>query len=134
QSIAAPLEVAGASAFEALAAYARALLTIIRIDRGVALMRLLIASAPRDPHLARTVLPRGGPGARVKLVAFLEREAACGRLSIADPSEAADFFVGMVLGQHQMAALLGFPSELTPEKIERIAREATRRFLRAYGG
>jgi len=38
----------------------------------------------------------------------------------------------MVVGQHQLNGLLGLPSELCDERIERLAREAARRFLRAY--
>ncbi len=38
----------------------------------------------------------------------------------------------MVLGGRQLEGLLGLPPELTAERIERIAREAARRFMRAY--
>jgi AcrR family transcriptional regulator len=132
QTITAPLDVPGAAANPeaALAAFAEVLLKTIRIERGVALVRLLIESAPREPELVRGVLPRGF--GRDKLAAFLAREARDGRLAIEDANEAADFFAGMVVGQHQLNGLLGLPSELCDERIERLAREAARRFLRAY--
>jgi hypothetical protein len=38
----------------------------------------------------------------------------------------------MVVGSHQLAALLGARRELNPEQIDRVAREASRRFMRAY--
>jgi TetR/AcrR family transcriptional repressor of mexJK operon len=132
--ITAALEVGGAqsSAAEALAAYARALLQTVMMERGVALMRLLIESSRRNPELARQVLPMGPRGMRARLAEFLRRQRAEGRLSLDDPDEAADFFAGMVISHHQLQGLLGMPPELTPERIERIAREAARRFLRAY--
>ena len=133
QQVGAPLEVPGAEAFpeEALAAYARKLLETLTIDRGIALLRLLIAAAPSDPELASAVLPGGARGTRATLAAFLERETLAGRIAAPDPGEAADFFAGMVVSHHQLQGLLGLPQELTPARIERIAREAARRFTAA---
>jgi AcrR family transcriptional regulator len=134
RTISAPLALEGAEANPeaTLAAYAEILLRTIAIDRGVALFRLLIASAGQDPELARNILPSGFGGARVKLTEFLAREAEAGRLAIADPAEAAEFFAGMVVGSRQVEQLLGLPLHLTPARIDRIAREAARRFVRAY--
>lgn len=134
QSVTAPLDLPGADAspLPALAAYARALLQTVTADRGVALLRLLIQSAPQNPDLARTVFARGARSSRVRLAAFLEREAEAGRIAAPDPAEAADFFAGMVVSHHQLQGLLGLPPELTAARIERIAEEAARRFLRAY--
>ena len=134
QSVTAPLDLPEAEAHPqaALAAYARALLETATVDRGVALLRLLIQSAPHSPELSRTVFGRGARGTRVQLTAFIEREVSAGRLAAPDPSEAADFFAGMVVSHHQLQGLLGLPPELTPARIERIAEEAARRFLRAY--
>ena len=134
KSIAAPLELPGAEAtpVETLAAYAEALLRTVMIDRGVVLFRLMIANAGQDTSLVRTALPEGFRGARAKLTDFLRREAGVGRLAIDDPVQAADFFVGMAVGNHQLEALLGLPGELSGESIPRIAREAASRFVRAY--
>ncbi|HZZ34343.1 MAG TPA: TetR/AcrR family transcriptional regulator [Caulobacteraceae bacterium] len=133
-TITAPLEVPGALEFPeaALAAYARALLGIIAFPRGVVLFRLIIANVGADPDLARSVFKASARASRARLADFLEREAKSGRMAISDPMEAADFFAGMVVGQHQLAGLLGLESELTPARIERIATEAARRFMRAY--
>ena len=134
RTISAPLALEGAEAHpeETLAAYAELLLRTVAIDRGVALFRLLIASAGQDPELARSILPRGFGGARAKLTDFLAREAEAGRLAIADPAEAAELFAGMVVGSRQVEQLLGLPLNLTPARIDRIAREAALRFVRAY--
>ncbi len=132
--ITAPLEapVAAARPQEALAAYARVLLETISLDRGIALYRLLIESAPVQPGLVSEVFAAGARATRFRLAAFLKRESDAGRIAAPDALEAADFFGGMVVSHHHLQGLLGLPSELTPQKIERIALEAARRFMRAY--
>jgi TetR/AcrR family transcriptional repressor of mexJK operon len=132
--IAAPLEAPLAEAFpqEALFGYARAVLEAVSMERGTALFRLLIQAAPTTPDLARTAFEASVKNGRARLADFLAREARAGRLAIADPTEAASFFAGMVVSHHQMQALFGLPSDLRPETIDRIAREAARRFMRAY--
>lgn len=134
KSISAPLELPGAEAtpVETLAAYAEVLLRTVMIDRGVALFRLLIANAGQDAELARAILPGGFRGARSRLTDFLRREDQVGRLAIDDPGQAADFFVGMVIGNYQLESLLGLPQQLTVENVPRLAREAARRFVQAY--
>jgi TetR/AcrR family transcriptional repressor of mexJK operon len=134
QSVTDPLDVPGAEAYpeRALAAYAELLLHTATLDRGIAFLRLLIESVPHDPALVRGVLPNGFRGSRAKLAAFLAREARAGRIAVEDAIEAADFFSGMVLGGRQLDGLLGLTSELTPERIQHLAQEAARRFMRAY--
>ena len=134
RSITSPLDVPGAEAFpeKALAAYAEALLKTVTLERGVAFLRLMIESVPHDPALVREVLPTGFRSGRAKLAAFLAKETRAGRIDAPDPEEAAEFFAGMVLGGRQLEGLLGLPSELTAERIQRLAREAARRFMRAY--
>jgi TetR/AcrR family transcriptional repressor of mexJK operon len=134
KTISAPLELPGAEAtpVETLAAYAEMLLRTVMLERGVVLFRLMIANAGQDTSLVRAALPGGFRGARSKLTEFLRREARAGRLAIDDPMQAADFFVGMAVGNHQLEALLGLPGELNGEDIPRLAREAASRFVRAY--
>jgi AcrR family transcriptional regulator len=133
--IAAPLETPLAEAFpnEALVSYARALLETVTLDRVVSLSRLLILSAPTTPLIARSAFEASLRNGRGRLAEFLARETRAGRLVIADVREAANFFTGMVVSHHQMQVLYGLPSDLTPDRIDRIAREAARRFMRAYG-
>src|SRR5438552_13422991 len=132
--ITAPLEVPGAVEFPeaALADYARGLLETVSMPRGLVLFRLIIASVGSEPELANAVFQAGARATRLRLADFMAREARAGRLAIPDPAEAADFFAGMVVSHHQLAGLLGLPDDLTEARIERIATEAARRFMRAY--
>jgi TetR/AcrR family transcriptional repressor of mexJK operon len=134
RTISAPLETPLAEAFpqEALFGFARALLETVAMERATALFRLLVQAAPTAPDLARATFDASVRAGRARLADFLAREARAGRLAIADPAEAAGFFSGMVVSHHQIQALFGLGSELTPERIDRIAREAARRFVRAY--
>jgi TetR/AcrR family transcriptional regulator, mexJK operon transcriptional repressor len=131
----ASLEAPLAQAFpeEALAAWARAVLTTVTMERSVSLFRLLIQSVPTMPELARMAFEAAIRSGRVRLAEFLAREARAGRLAIDDATQAASFFAGMVVSHHQIQGLFGIPSDLTPEAIDRIAREAAKRFMRAYG-
>lgn len=128
------LEVPGAAErpHDALADYARALLETILMPRGVTLIRLIVSSVAGEPDLAQEIFKGGLSASRVKLAAFLAKETAAGRLAIDDVNEAADFFAGMVISHRQLNLLLGLPTDLTPARIERIATEAARRFLKAY--
>ena len=132
--ITAPLDVADAADFpqQALEGYARVLLQTISDPRSLALMRLIIESAGANPDLARRVFEAGPAGSRAKLAWFLEREARAGRIAVDHPGQAADFFAGMVVSHHQLAGLLGLPVGLPAARIERIAKEAARRFMKAY--
>jgi hypothetical protein len=53
-------------------------------------------------------------------------------LEIANPSQAAEVFVGMVIGGIQMRLLMGLASEVDGPELAARAREAATRFVRAY--
>ena len=132
--ITAPLEMPGADEHpeEALADFARTMLQAIISPRSTAMMRLYIQGAAEAPDVARAVFEAGPKASRARLAAFLARETADGRLSVDNPAMAAEFFGGMVVGTYQLADLLGVDRGLTDAQIEVIAREAARRFMRAY--
>jgi TetR/AcrR family transcriptional repressor of mexJK operon len=132
--ITAPLDEpdAGDHPEETLATFGRALLETVSMPRGVALIRLIVESVNREPELARRVFGAGARASRIRLAAFLAREAKAGRIAVSDPDQAADFFAGMVVSHYQLAGLLGVATDLTPVRIDRIAHEAAHRFMRAY--
>lgn len=117
---------------ETLAGYARLLLQSVLNARGVALYRMAIAAVPTMPDLAQAIYEAGPRASRQRLADYLRRETEAGRLSVPDPLEAAAFFSGMVLGRFQTPALLGVEVSMTDAEVDRTAREATARFVRAY--
>lgn len=132
-TITAPLREPGAEEHpgDALAAYARTLLTVVT-NQSYSLMRVTIQSAGEMPELAREVFEAGPLRSRAQLADFLERETIAGRMKVPDPKMAAEFFGGMVLGQRQTKALLNIAPELREDEIDALAAEAVRVFMRGY--
>lgn len=117
---------------EALAGFARALLAVVYQTKGSNLFRAAILHAADMPDVARAMWEAGPKASRAQLAQYLARETSAGRLSCPDPQEAAEFFGGMVSGTYQTAMLLRIDLALDEARIDRIAREAAARFLRAY--
>jgi TetR/AcrR family transcriptional repressor of mexJK operon len=132
--ISAPLheDAAGAPVEAVLARYAAALLESVVFSRALAMMRVTIQAAGHMPDLARTVFESGPRATRDELAVFLAAESARGRLAVDNPSQAAEFFAGMVISSNQMAALMGAPLKLTLSTMGPLCREAAARFVRAY--
>lgn len=132
-AVTAPLRAEGAEANPeaALAAYARTLLHMVSA-KSYSLMRVTIQSAGEMPDLAREVFEAGPKASRQQVADFLALETRAGRLAVDDPLQAAEFFAGMVVGQQQTRKLLGVGEPLTEEEIDRTAKAAAMRFMRAY--
>jgi len=132
ESMTAPLRAldAGEHAEEALAGYASTLLEAV--GKSHSILRLTIQSADEMPDLARIVFETGPLRSRKALANFLRAESEAGRLAVDDPMQAAEFFAGMVIGQRQTRSLLGLGNSQDADEIDRIARTAARRFLKAY--
>ncbi|HEY8573547.1 TetR/AcrR family transcriptional regulator [Phenylobacterium sp.] len=117
---------------QALAAFARVLLGKLLDARGAGFWRMAMMGAFEAPDIARALYEAGPRESRRRLADFLRLETEAGRLACPDPLEAAEFFAGMAIGSYQTAALLGVERPLTEPQIDRIAREASARFMRAY--
>jgi AcrR family transcriptional regulator len=132
--ITAPLEAAGAleNPAEALAEFARILLSALLTPRYLTILRTAMANQASMPDVAVALYEAGPRASRRRLAEFLQLETEAGRLACPDPQEAAEFFAGMVVSSRQTAYLLGAPLDLTEAQIDRIATEAAARFMRAY--
>lgn len=99
----------------------------------VALRRLIIAEAERFPDLARTYFEQA-PARAIELVAdAVTSYAERGLLTAADPGLAAAHFAYLVLAIPQDRAHF-YPGERLPAASRyRLAEEAVRVFLAAYG-
>lgn len=132
--ITAPLDLPEAAEHpeETLAAFGRSMLAAVMMPRGTSMLRMTVESAADQPDLARAFFEAGPATSRRRLAAFLRMETENGRLAVDDPDLAAEFFVGMFIGAHQIAQLLGVDRSLDPPEIERVAAEAAHRFMKAY--
>lgn len=133
-TITAPLREPGAeeNPEATLRAYARTLLSVVT-NKNYSLMRVTIQSAGEMPDLAREVFQAGPRHSRAQLAEFLEMETRAGRMEVADPLQAAEFYSGMVLGLRQTKALLKLAPDMTDDEVEAWAAEAARVFMKAYG-
>lgn len=117
---------------DTLTAYGAQLLQVIT-TKSYSLMRVTMLSAGEMPDVARAMFENGAMRSRRTLAAFLEAEDKAGRLRVPNPLQAAEFFGGMIVAHHQTQAMLGLSEEISAEDAEATAREAARRFMRAYG-
>ncbi|SMC23797.1 transcriptional regulator, TetR family [Andreprevotia lacus DSM 23236] len=93
--------------------------------------RALVAEVPRFPELANALLENGPCRTRDQLAALLSHEMSAGRLLVADPIEAAEFLLEVVVGFDHTRILFGGLPPLPEQergKVERIVDT----FLRAY--
>lgn len=96
---------------------------VIRLKRGLAF------EAERVPELGEMFLSRGPDRIRQELATYLAEQVAHGRLEIDDPREAAGMFMGMLLGEWHIDALLGRKIAPSADECDARARHCVAIFL-----
>jgi len=128
-SITSPLENTG-SPQQALSGMAMGLLTQVVKANSSEHLRALAFVSREDHELAAAVFDAGPARSLRRLSQWLKDRNAQGQLAIQNPDQAAEIFVGMVLGHAHLRMVLGLE---TPEKdMVQHANETARRFVRAY--
>ncbi len=117
---------------EAIAAFGAALLTLLMGDAAVALNRAAIAEAASDQTLADTLVAEGRQATLPAFVRYLDGQAERGNLQLTAPQEAAEDFLGLLMGDLQIRRLLGASAKPSKAQIDARARAATEKFLRLY--
>lgn len=118
---------AGLRARDALLEMGRRMLAEILTPEAIAINRIVTAQAVRFPELARMVHREGWQRSNASVAAVLERFAADGQITVADPEMAADLFLGLVLGRPGRLAMLGIA--IDPEQADRRIEAAVSLFL-----
>lgn len=121
-----------APAEAALRAFGGALLTLLVSESAVALNRAAISEAASDPRLAELLVASGREATMPAFIGFLESRAAAGELVIEAPGEAAEDFLGLLLGDLQIRRLLAATAAPGDAHIEARAKAATEKFLKLY--
>ncbi len=128
-AITAPLEI-DTDPVEALSAVAEVLLARTAHPQSSHHLRALALVSREDGELAKAVF-ESGPGRSLKRIAdWLEKQHARGTLNIDNPNEAAEIFVGMVMGHAHLRLVLGLQPLSSDPKAH--AAQVARRFVRAY--
>jgi TetR/AcrR family transcriptional repressor of mexJK operon len=101
-------------------------------ERHMALLRLIIAEGQRFPDIAQTYYELGPGGGRDALAGYLRELEQRGLLDVAQPAEAAEFFVGMLFHQWYTMLLYSNAPPPTEEDIRARSERVVDRFLEAY--
>lgn len=113
---------------------AAAYLDFAMAPQGLALVRVVMAEAPRFPKLAGMFFDKG-PAVYCAIVGeHLSRAAGSGELELGDTTalEAANLFFSLVRGQAQLECMLHPQQTATPAQKRRWARLALETFFRAF--
>lgn len=116
-----------------LRAFAAELQRLLLGERSVVINRAAISEAASDPTFARLLAARGRDTILPKLGRYLEGQRERGRLRFADAENAAESFIGLVMGDQQIRRLLGVMEMPDPGQIEARAERAVDEFLVLFG-
>ncbi len=132
-ALTAVLELAGPDdhPLDTLKVYAMSILEVIITPASVSLLRMGVTSVAEMPEMAHAIYDAGMRVARGRLAAYLAARSG-DLLDIDDPVQAAEMFVGMVVGGVQMRLLMGLPPEIENVDIKARAEVAARRFIKAF--
>ena len=119
---------------QALPQFGRALLALLLGDSAVAINRAAIAEVRAEPRLAETLARAGRDATLPAFLRYLERQQERGLLQLdAGPEEAAEVYLGLLLGDRQVRRLLDRLTAPTKKEIDARAAPATTSFLQLYG-
>jgi len=106
-------EATGDDVRASLVQFGNAVMRALMDLRTVALYRLVVAEGVRMPELADVFLRSGPRRAVTGLAQLLSRHARAGSLTIANPTAAAEHFIGMLRDDTWLEVLLGVRPPLT---------------------
>ena len=119
---------------EVLVDVGRALAGLLLGDSAVAINRAAISEVRSEPALARILVETGREATLPFFIRYLEQCRGRSLLDFEDSREAAETFLGLLLGDKQIRRLLGVVETPETSEIEARAKRAATRFLRLYGG
>ncbi len=117
---------------EGLTAIGKQAMSVILSDRGVALLRMVIAQTQQFPELGELFFNAGPQSNWNRLSQYLDQQQQKGKLKPCDSYHAATQFIGMFLGIHHLQRLLGITDSPTQQEITEIVEDAVTTFLQRY--
>ncbi|USD20809.1 TetR/AcrR family transcriptional regulator [Microbulbifer variabilis] len=122
----------GDSVAEVLERIGQAFLSMVDSEDSIRLLRLLCALAAQESKLAQLFFDAGPQRILRDIEQLLRRATEMGKLQVADPAEAAEDFMGILLGCRHMRVLIGCCEvQAEDERRERV-RKAVALFMRGY--
>ncbi|WP_445356653.1 TetR/AcrR family transcriptional regulator [Microbulbifer sp. ANSA002] len=122
----------GDSVAEVLERIGQAFLSMVDSEDSIRLLRLLCALAAQESKLAQLFFDAGPQRILRDIEQLLRRATEMGKLQVADPAEAAEDFMGILLGCRHMRVLIGCCEvQAEDERRERV-HKAVALFMRGY--
>ncbi|MDE0714415.1 MAG: TetR/AcrR family transcriptional regulator [Gammaproteobacteria bacterium] len=118
---------------QVLTEFGLALAGLLLGESAAAVNRAAISEAYSSPSLARNLNELGREATLPSFIRYLENCNTQGTLRIGNPREAAETFIGLLLGDAQVRRLLGVMDTPDMAEIEARAGRASRRFIRLFG-
>lgn len=125
---------ANAPVEQALVDVGRALAGLLLGDSAVAINRAAISEVRSEPVLAQILVETGREATLPFFVRYLEQCRERNLLDFDEPWEAAETFLGLLLGDAQIRRLLGVVDAPEIGDIEERAQRAAIKFLKLHGG
>lgn len=97
---------------------------------GLAMLRTLLAEAPRFPDLARAFFDAGPANTLRQLTAYIDQAMAAGELRRDDPQLAAEMLTGTLTNYDRMRGMINGDTDLLADKAK--PARVVDSFLRAY--
>jgi AcrR family transcriptional regulator len=132
QQLTAALDAGGSDIRETLTRFGTDVLELLLGPRSLTINRAAIAAAPTSPELGRILAAKGRETTRPLVQRFLIAEHDAGRLRIADPAEAFEILMGLLVRDTQVRRLFGAAPPLADDQRRRRADAAVDAFLRLY--
>ena len=118
---------------EGLRQFAEGLLRLLLGERAITINRAAIAEATTSAELGRILSGAGRETTGPLILCYLEKQRSLGRLDFPTAYEAFEVFLGLLLRDRQVRALLGVAPMLSEEEVQGFAERAVTYFLRLFG-
>ena len=118
---------------KALREFANNRIKVVLSADNIALLRIVIAEAPRFPDIARAYYAHGPGYSHDSVVEFMQIHAKRGTLSIPDADEAAYRFTSLLMHPLYVKRLQLVAKVPTKKERERQVDSAMRAFMKLYG-
>ncbi|MEM1050072.1 MAG: TetR/AcrR family transcriptional regulator [Pseudomonadota bacterium] len=122
----------GADPLDTLAGLGAELLALLLGDRAVALNRAAAADADDTGSLGQALREAGRDSVMPLIAAVFDQASRSGRLALENPSEAAEVYLGLLVGDLQIRRVTGALTSLGPEEAVRRADRAVRMIRHLY--
>lgn len=117
---------------EALTRIGLGFFRMIHSPTAIAMYRMIIAEGGQFPELPVLFYETGPSISQGHLIRWFEEQHRRGQMHVPDPAQASMDFSGLLCSRIQMRLLIGLPTPLAPEDIERRVAHVVDMMMRAY--